>query len=106
MRGDLFGPALSGDVLRVQQLRPSGGPSERDEIVGDHRYGASRALFPWRVGRRIDNHLTDDPPARVMRIAPRDKKARERVGDPRGVGIGRVAIEMPKRRADIAAAVH
>ncbi len=106
MGGDLFCSALGGDVLGVQQLRPSGGSSEGDEIVGDHRYGASRALFPRRVGRRIDDHLTDDPPARVMGIAPRDKKARERVGDLWGVGIGRVAIEMTQRRADIAAAVH
>ena len=95
MGGDLFGSPLSGDVLGVRQLGPPGGSSKGDEIVGDHRYSSSRTLLPRRVRGRIDDDLADDPPASVMRIATCDQKPRERVGDPLGLGVGCVDIEMP-----------
>jgi hypothetical protein len=64
--GDLFSPALSGDVLGVGQLGAAGGFSKSEEIVGDHRHCASRALLPRRIGCRIDDHLADDPPTGVV----------------------------------------
>ena len=94
MRGNLFGSALSGDVLGTRQLSPPGRSSERNEIVGDHRHSASRALLPRRIGSRIDDHLADDSPAGVMRIATCDKKPREGLGHLLGVGLGPVDIEM------------
>lgn len=106
MGGDLFGSPLSGDVLGLRQLGPPCGSSKGDEIVGDHRHSSSRTLLPGRVRGRIDDHLADDSPAGVMGIATCDKKPRERVGDPLGLGIGRVDIEMPQRCADVATAVH
>jgi hypothetical protein len=84
---DLFGSALSGDVLGVRQLRPPGASCEGDQIVGDHRYSASRALLPWRVGCRIDDDLADDSPAGVVRIASRDQKPGKCVGDSLGVRV-------------------
>jgi hypothetical protein len=104
--GDLLSPALRSDVLGLRQPGPPRGPSKGEEIVGDHRYCASRALLPWRVSRRIDDHLADDAPAGVVRIATRDEKPRKRVGDPLGVGIGSVDIEMPKRGRDLVTTIH
>ena len=66
MRGDLFGSALSGDVLSLRQQRAACGSGEGDEIVGDHRHSASRAFLPWRVSGRIDDHLAHYSPACVM----------------------------------------
>ena len=94
MRSDLFGSALSGDVLSTRQLGPTGRSSECNEIVGDHRHSASRTLLPRRVGSRIDDHLADDSPAGVMRIATCHKKPREGLGDLLAVGLGPVDIEM------------
>ena len=93
--GDLFRASLGGDVLGVGQLRPPAVAAERDQILGDDRYRASRAFLPWRVGRRVDDDLTDDSPTGVMRIAPRDQKPRQRVGHALGFGLGPVDVEMP-----------
>jgi hypothetical protein len=106
VRGDLFGSPLSGDVLGLRQLGPSGGSSKGDEIAGHHRYGAPGAFLPWRVSGGVDDHLAHGSPARVMRIATCDQKPRKRVSDPLVLRIGRVDIEMPQRGADIATAVH
>lgn len=104
--GDLFGSPLSGDVLGVTELRPSGGSSEGDEIVSDHRYSSSRAFLPRRVCGGLDDDLADDAPARVMRIATCDQKPCERVRDALGVGVRRVDIEMSQRCTDVPTAVH
>jgi hypothetical protein len=80
VNGDPFGAPLGGEVLGVGQLRPPTVASKGDEILGDHRYRASRALLPWRVRRRVDDNLTDDSPTSVMRVATRNKKPRERIG--------------------------
>jgi len=93
-------------VLGVRQLGPPGRSTKGDEIVGDHRHSASCALLPRRVRGRIDDDLPDGSPPSVMRIAACDKKARERVGNRLGIGIGRVEIEMPQRRTDVATAIH
>jgi hypothetical protein len=104
--GDLLSSALGGDVLGLRQPGPPSGSGHGEEIVGDDGYGASRAFLPWRVSCRIDDHLTDDAPAGVMRIATRNEKARECVGNPLGVGLGCVDIEMPKRSRDLVTTVH
>jgi hypothetical protein len=106
MGGDLFSSALRSDVLRLRQPGAPGGSSEGEEIVGDHRYRASRALLPWRVSGRIDDHLADDAPAGVMRIATRNEKPCERVGNPLGVGLGCVDIEVPKGSRYLVTTVH
>ena len=80
MDSDLFGAPLGGDVLGVRQLRPPAVAGKRNQILGDDSYRAPRALLPRRVGRRVDHNLTDDSPTSVMRVATRDKKPRQRVG--------------------------
>jgi hypothetical protein len=106
VRSDLFGAPLCGDVLGVRQLRPPTVAGECDEILGDHRHGASRTLLPRRIGRRVDDNLTDDSPTSVMRVAARDKKPRERVGHSFGSGLGCVDVEMPQRGTDVPAVVY
>jgi hypothetical protein len=95
VRSDLFGAPLGGDVLGVGQLRPPTVAAKGDEILGDHRYRAPRALLPWRVGRRVDDNLTDDSPTSVVRVATRNKKPRECIGHPVGSGLGCVDVQMP-----------
>jgi hypothetical protein len=104
--GDLLRPPLSGDVLSVGELRAPAIATQIDEILRDERYRASRAFLPGRVGRRVDDNLTDDSPTGVMRVAPRDQKPRERIGHALGFGLGTVDVEMPKRGTDISAVVH
>ncbi|HUY59979.1 MAG TPA: hypothetical protein VMV16_09750 [Solirubrobacteraceae bacterium] len=94
MGSDLLDPPLGGDVLGMSQLHPPGVACKRHEITGNDRYRAPRALLPWRIGSRVHDDLTDDSPAGVVRITPRDEKPRERIGDALGSGIGRVAVQM------------
>jgi hypothetical protein len=94
MRSDLLDPPLGGDVLGMSQLRPPGVTCERHEIACNDRYRASRALLPWRIGSRVHDDLTDDPPTRMVRITPRDEKPGQRIGDALGSWIGGVAIQM------------
>ena len=54
----------------------------------------------------IDDDLTDDSPTSVMRVATRNKKPRERIGQSRGSGLGCVDVEMPKRSTDVPAVVY
>ena len=95
VRSDLFGAPLGGDVLGVGQLRAPTVAGKGDEILGDDRYRAARALLPWRVGRRVDDNLTDDSPTSVVRVTTRNKKPRERIGHPIGSGLGCVDVQMP-----------
>jgi hypothetical protein len=106
VHSDLFGAPLGGDVLGAGQLRPSTVASEGDEILGNHRNRTSRALLPWRVGRRVDDNLTDDSPTSVMRVATRNKKPRERIGDAIGSGLGGVDVQMPERGTDVPAVIY
>ena len=89
MESDLFGASLGGDVLCVGQLRPPTVAGECDEVLGDHRYCASRTLLPGRIGRRVDDNLTDDSPTSVMRIATRNKKPGS------GAGLSTIAALTP-----------
>ena len=106
MNSDLLGAPLGGNVLGLGQLRPPAVAGERDQILGDHRYSTSRTLLPWRIGCGIDDNLTDDSPTGVMRVATRNKKSRERIGQSRGSGLGCVNVEMPKRSTDVPAVIY
>jgi hypothetical protein len=94
MGSDLLDPPLRGDVLGMSQLHPSGVACKRHEIAGNDRYRAPCAFLPRRVSSRVDDDLTDDPPTRVVRVAPRDEKPRQSIGHALGPGVGRVAVQM------------
>jgi hypothetical protein len=106
VNGDLLGAALGSDVLCARQRRASAVAGEGDEILGDEWYGAPRALLPRRVGRRVNDNLTDDPPARVMGVTAGDEKPRQRLGDPGRARLGAMAVEMPECGADVTAVLH
>ena len=95
MNRDLLSASLGGDVLGLGQLRSPTVAGECDQILGHHRYRASRTLLPRRVRRRVDDNLPDNPPTSVMRVASRNQKPRERVGHSIGPGLGCVDVEMP-----------
>jgi hypothetical protein len=76
VRGDLFGSALGGDMLSTRELRAPAVPGQADEISGYQRHRAARAFPPRRVGRRVDDDLTDGSPTRVVRVATRNEKPR------------------------------
>ena len=92
--GDLFGAALSGDMLSTRQLGAPAVASKTDEIFGYQRYRATRALLPRRVGRRVDDDLPNDSPTRMVRIAARDEKPRQRLRDPQRSRLGPVAVQV------------
>jgi len=101
VNGDLFGTTLSGDMLSARQLRSATITREADQVLRYHRHGPPRALLPRGVGRRVHNDLTHDSPARMVRIAARDKKSRERLCHPDRPGLGPVAVEMSQCGADV-----
>ena len=104
--GNLFRAPLSGDVLRLGELRAPAIAAKADEVLGDDRDRASRALLPRCVGRRVDDDLTDRAPTSVMRVAPRHQKPREGIGHGLSSGLGGVDVEMPQRGADLPAFLH
>jgi hypothetical protein len=91
---DLLDPPPGGEVLSMSQLHPTRVACKRHEITGNDRYRAPRALLPRRIGGRVDDDLTDDSPAGVVRITARDEKPRERIRHALGSRIGRVAVQM------------
>jgi hypothetical protein len=93
--GDLFGAALGGDMLSTHQLRAPTVAGKADEIFGDQRYRAPCALLPRRVGRRVDDDLTDDSPTRVVRIATRNEKPCQRLRHTQRSRLGPVAVQVP-----------
>ncbi len=95
MNGDLFGATLGSDMLSTRQLRAATVASKVDEILGYQRHRASRALFPGRVGRRIDHYLTDDAPTRVVGIATCNEKPGERLRHPQRSRFGPMTVEVP-----------
>jgi hypothetical protein len=100
---DLFGAALGGDVLSAGQLRAAAVACKADQVLCYQRHRSPRALLPRRVGRRVDDDLTDDPPARVVRIAARYKKPCERLRHPQRSWLGPVAVEMSQCGANVTA---
>jgi hypothetical protein len=87
VNGDLFDATLGGDMLSARQLRAPTIAGKADEVRGDQRHGAARALLPRRVGRRVDDYLTDDSPSRVVRVAARNEKPGERLSHPQRLGL-------------------
>jgi hypothetical protein len=106
MGSDLLSATLGRDVLGLGELCASVMARKSDEILGDHRHRPSRALFPWRVGGRVDHDLTHDSPTGMVRVTTRDQEARERVGDSLGFGLGRVDVQMPQCRTYLTALLH
>ena len=100
MTRDLFGTTLSGYVLSARQLRSATIAREADQVLSHQRHRPPRAFLPRRVGRRVDNDLTHDSPPRMVRIAARDKKSRERLCHPVRAGLGAVAVEVSQCGAD------
>ena len=98
--GDLFGATLSGDVLSACQLRSATVAREADQVLRYQWHRPPRAFLPGGVGRRVHHDLTHDAPARMVRIAARDKKSRERLCHPVRPGLGPVAVEMSQCGAD------
>lgn len=94
MNGDLFGAALSGEMLSARKLRAATVACEGDQVLGYQRHRSPRALLPRRVGRRVDDDLADDPPARMVRIAARHKKPCERLCYAQRSWLGPMAVEM------------
>ena len=94
MTGDLFGSPLGGDVLSARQLRAPAVAREGDQVLGHQRHRPTRAFLPRRISRRIHDNLTHDPPARVMRVAARNQKPRERLRNIDRSWLGPVTVEM------------
>jgi hypothetical protein len=97
---DLFRTTLSGYMLSTRQLRSATVTRETDQVLSHQRHRPPRAFFPWGVGRRVDNDLTHDSPPRMVGIAARDKKPRERLCHPVRAGLGAVAVEVSQCGAD------
>lgn len=96
VNGDLLGAAPGSDVLCARERHAPVVAREADEVFGDEWHRSSRAFLPRRVGRRVDDHLTDDSPADVVRVTAADEKPRERLGDRHGSGLRSMAVEMSK----------
>lgn len=102
VNGDLFDTTPSRDVLSARQLRSATDGREADQVLSYQRHRPPGALLPRRVGRRVDNHLTYDSPACMMRIAARYKESRECLRHPDRPGLGPVAVEMSQCGANVA----
>jgi hypothetical protein len=106
VNGDLFGAALGGDMLGARQRCPAPVTGQPDEIARYQRYRAPRALLPGRVSRRINDNLADHSPTRMVRIAPRNEKPGQRVGDPHSFRLRPVSIQVPQCGTHVPAALH
>jgi len=106
VNGDLFGATLGGDMLSPRQRRPPTAAGQADEIFGDQRDGTPRAPLPRRVGRRVDDNLSNHTPTGVVRIATCHEKPCKRFGDPDRFRIRPVAVQVPERGTHLTAVVH
>ncbi len=102
---DLLGAPLGGDMLRACQRHPATIAGKPEEILRHQRYRAPRAPLPRRVSRRIDNNLTHDSPASMVRIAARNEKPRQRLGYPHSPGLGPVTVQVSQRGPHVPAAL-
>jgi hypothetical protein len=103
--GDLLGTTLGSNVLSARQLRAATVAGQADQILGYQRHRASRAPLPRRIRGRIDDHLTDDAPTRVVGIATRNEKPGERLGYPLRSRFGPMAVEVPQCGAHVTAVI-
>ncbi len=94
MTSDLLSATLGSDVLSARQLRAPTVARQADEVLSHERDRPPRAFLPRRVGRRVDDYLTYDPPTGVVRIAARHEKPGERLCHPQRSRFGPVAVEM------------
>jgi hypothetical protein len=92
VHGDLLGAALGGDVLSPRQRRPAAVSGKPDKIFRYQRYRATRAPLPGRVSRRINDNLAYHSPTSMARIATRNEKPGQRVGQHRGSRFGSVIV--------------
>lgn len=102
---DLLRAALGGDVLGARELRAATRSGKVQQIGGYERHCPAGTLLPRSVGGRIHHDLTNDSPARMMRVAPSDEKARERLGNGGCPRLGAVTVEMAQCGADVAPVV-
>ena len=103
---DLLRPALGGDVLSARELRAASLTGKAQQISGYERHCPPSTLLPRCVGGRIHHDLTNDSPARMMRVAASDEKARERLGNGGCPRLGSMAVEMAQCGADVAPVVN
>ena len=106
MAGDLLGATYGGDVLGAEEWGATALAGQSQQVRGDPRDGPARALLPRRVSGRVNNDLTHDPPAGVMRLAAIDEEASQRLGDDWGARIGAVHVQMTQRLGDATAVLH
>jgi hypothetical protein len=97
---ELLGAAPGSDVLGPVQRRAPLGLREPQQVLGDQRDRAPRALLPGRVGGGLDDDLAHDAPARMMRFAAGDQEAGERLRQDRRVGLCAVGVEEAQGFAD------
>jgi hypothetical protein len=103
---DLLSAALGSDMLGARQRRPAPVTGEPDEIIGHQHDRAPRALLPGRVSRRVNDNLADHSPTSVVRVATRDEKPGQRVGDTHRSRLSPVSIQMPQCGTYVPAALH
>jgi hypothetical protein len=103
--GDLLRAALGGDVLGARELRAATRSGKVQQITGNERHCPAGTLLPRSVGSRIHHDLTNDSPARMMRVAASNEKARERLGNGGCPRLGSVAVKMTQCGADVAPVV-
>ena len=103
VNGDLLGAAASRDVLSPRERGPPAISGETHQVTGDQRHGPPGAFLPGRIGRGVDDDLTDDSPPRVVRIASRDQKPRQGIRHGLGARLGPVPVQMPQCGTNVSA---
>ncbi len=106
VNGDLFGPALGGDMLGPCQRRPATVAGKPEQVLRYERYRAPRAPLPRRVSRGIDDNLTHDSPTRMVRIATRNEEPSQRLGYTLSSGFGPVTVQVPQCGTHVPSALH
>ncbi len=94
MDSDLLSSAVSGDVLSSSKLGAPSLARKAEQIVGDQRNRPARAFLPRCVGGRVNDHLANDTPTRVVRVAAGDEKPSESLGHADRPWFCPVGIEM------------
>jgi hypothetical protein len=104
--GDLLGAALGGHMLGASQRGSPTLAGQAQQITGDQRNGATRALLPWCVGGRVDYDLANGAPTCVVGVAAGDEEPSESLGHADGPWFGPMGVEVAQCGTHVAAAVH
>jgi hypothetical protein len=104
--GDLLGTPLGGHVLDLREPRAPVRAALDDQVRGDQRDRAARALLPRSVRGGGDDDLANGPPPGMVRVATGDQEARQGFRDLPAAGLGGTAVQMPQSRADLPAGLH